>query len=118
KVEKGSLSTDWCPNPADNATVTALSKLSQTVDGMKADISKKIEKKDLNGYATETWAQNQINISANGINGTISSVKSTVDGHTTSINNLQADSNGFKAQFTTVNNTIGKHTTDIGTLQA
>ncbi|MCK8472487.1 gp58-like family protein [Lactiplantibacillus plantarum] len=118
KLEKGSLSTDWCPNPADNATVTALSKLSQTVDGMKADISKKIEKKDLNGYATETWAQNQINISANGINGTISSVKSTVDGHTTSINNLQADSNGFKAQFTTVNNTIGKHTTDIGTLQA
>lgn len=118
KVEKGSLSTDWCPNPADNATVTALSKLSQTVDGMKADISNKIEKKDLNGYATETWAQNQINISANGINGTISSVKSTVDGHTTSINNLQADSNGFKAQFTTVNNTIGKHTTDIGTLQA
>ncbi|ERJ50654.1 hypothetical protein N574_02230 [Lactiplantibacillus plantarum 2165] len=85
---------------------------------MKADISKKIEKKDLNGYATETWAQNQINISANGINGTISSVKSTVDGHTTSINALQADSSGFKAQFQTVNDTIGKHTTDIGTLQA
>ena len=118
KLEKGSLATDWCPNPADNATVTAVSKLSQTVDGMKADISKKIEKKDLNGYATETWAQNQINISANGINGTISSVKSTVDGHTTSINALQADSSGFKAQFQTVNDTIGKHTTDIGTLQA
>lgn len=118
KLERGSVMTDYSTSPLDNATVTALSKLSQTVDGMKADISKKIEKKDLNGYATETWAQNQINISANGINGTISSVKSTVDGHTTSINNLQADSNGFKAQFTTVNNTIGKHTTDIGTLQA
>lgn len=118
KLELGSHATDWCLNPTETATVTAVSKLSQTVDGMKADISKKIEKKDLNGYATETWAQNQINISANGINGTISSVKSTVDGHTTSINNLQADSNGFKAQFTTVNNTIGKHTTDIGTLQA
>ncbi|MCT4451937.1 gp58-like family protein [Lactiplantibacillus plantarum] len=118
KLEKGSLATDWCPNPADNATVTAVSKLSQTVDGMKVDISNKIEQTDLNGYATQTWAQNQINTTANGINGTISSVKSTVDSHTTSINTLKADSSGFKAQFTTVNNTIGKHTTDIGTLQA
>ncbi|HJE14561.1 MAG TPA: hypothetical protein K8W17_00585 [Lapidilactobacillus dextrinicus] len=118
KLEKGSVSTDWCPNPADNATVTAVSKISQTVDGMKTVISKKIEQKDLNGYATQTWAQNQINTTADGINGTMSSVKSTVDGHTTSINDLKADSSGFKAQFTTVNNTIGKHTTDIGTLQA
>ncbi|MEW4662714.1 phage head spike fiber domain-containing protein [Lactiplantibacillus plantarum] len=118
KLEKGNLATDWCPNPADNATVTAVSTLSQTVDGIKTDISKKIEQTDLNGYATQTWAQNQINTTADGINGTISSVKSTVDGHTTSINDLKADSSGFKAQFTTVNNTIGKHTTDIGTLQA
>ncbi|ALO04726.1 hypothetical protein ASU28_10385 [Lactiplantibacillus paraplantarum] len=118
KLEKGSLATDWCANPADNATVTAVSKLSQTVDGIKTDMSKKIEQSDLNGYATQDWANNQISITANGINGTISSVKSTVDGHTTSINDLKADSSGFKAQFTTVNNTIGKHTTDIGTLQA
>lgn len=118
KVEKGSLATDWCPNPADNATVTALSKLSQTVDGMQVDISKKIEQKDLNGYATENWAQNQINATADGINATLSSVKSTVDGHITNINDLKADSSGFKAQFTTVNDTLGKHTTDIGTLQA
>ncbi|TEA95674.1 hypothetical protein DM37_05180 [Lactiplantibacillus plantarum] len=69
-------------------------------------------------FATQTWTQNQIQMTADSINGTISSVKSTVDGHTTSINDLKADSSGFKAQFTTVNNTIGKHTTDIGTLQA
>ena len=118
KLEKGSLATDWCPNPADNASVTAFSELSQTVDGMKADMSKKIEQSDLNGYATQTWAQNQINTTANGINGTISSIKSTVDGHTTSINDLKADSSSFKAQFTNVNSTIGKHTADISTLQA
>ena len=118
KLEKGNLSTDWCLNPADTATVTAMSKLSQTVDGIKTDVSKKIEQKDLNGYATETWAQNQINISADGLNGTISSVKSTVDGHTTSINDLKADSSGFKAQFQTVNDALGKQTTDIGSLQA
>ncbi|MGA3270969.1 hypothetical protein ACA626_08880 [Lactiplantibacillus pentosus] len=118
KLEKGSVATDWCPNPADNATVTALSKLSQTVDGMKLNISKKIEQKDLNGYATQTWAQNQINATADGINATVSSVKTTVDGQTTSINDLKADSSSFKTQFTTVNNTLGKQTTDIGSLQA
>ena len=118
KLEKGSVATDYSVNPEDTATVTAVSKISQTVDGIQTEMSKKIEQKDLNGYATETWAQNQINISADGLNGTISSVKSTVDGHTTSINTLQTDSNGFKSQFDTVNNTIGKHTTDIGTLQA
>ncbi|MGA3392054.1 gp58-like family protein [Lactiplantibacillus pentosus] len=117
KLEKGSLATDWCPNPADNATVTAMSKLSQTIDGMKTDISKKIEQKDLNGYATQAWAQTQIKTTADGINGTISSVKGTVDSHTTSINTLQTDSNGFKSQFTKVNNTLGEHTTDIGTLK-
>ncbi|MGP9049972.1 phage tail protein [Lactiplantibacillus plantarum] len=118
KLEKGSVATDFSVNPEDTATVTALSKLSQTVDGMQLDISKKIEQKDLNGYATEAWAQNKINATADGINATVSSVKSTVDGHTTSINTLKADSSGFKAQFTTVNDTIGKNTTDIGTLQS
>ncbi|QXD13353.1 hypothetical protein N876_02800 [Lactiplantibacillus plantarum 2025] len=118
KLEKGSLATDWCLNPADNASVTAFSKLSQTVDGMKSDISKKIEQKDLNSYATQTWTQNKINTTADGINGTLSSVKTTVDGHETSINDLKADSSSFKTQFTTVNGTLGKHTTDIGTLQA
>ncbi|WP_249261168.1 phage tail protein [Lactiplantibacillus plantarum] len=117
KLEKGSLATDFSTNPLDNATVAAVSNISQTVDGMKADISKKIEQKDLNGYATETWTQNKINATADGINGTLSSVKGTVDGQTTSINDLQADSRGFKAQFTTVNGTLGKQSTDISTLQ-
>lgn len=118
KLELGSRATDWCLNPSETATVTAVSKLSQTVDGMKSDISKKIEQKDLNGYATQTWAQNQIQTTADGINATVSSVKSTVDGQTTSINDLKADSSSFKSQFTTVNNTLGKQTTDISTLQA
>ncbi|MCV3320819.1 hypothetical protein NR224_01110 [Pediococcus ethanolidurans] len=118
KLEVGVNATDWCPNPADNATVTAVSKISQTVDGMQTDISKKIEQKDLNGYATQDWSNNQIKITADGISGALSSVKNTVDSHTTSINTLQADSNGFKDQFTKVNDTIGKQTTDIGTLQS
>lgn len=103
---------------ASQATATQFSNISQTVDSIKTDISKKIEQKDLNGYATQTWTQNRIKMTADGINGTLSKVKSTVDGHTTSINDLKADSRGFKAQFTTVNNTISKHTTDISTLHS
>ncbi|BBM22879.1 phage head spike fiber domain-containing protein [Lactiplantibacillus pentosus] len=118
KLELGSHATDWCLNPTETATVTAVSKLSQTVDGMKLDISKKIEQKDLNGYATKAWAQNQINATAGGINATLSSVKKTVNGHNTSINDLKADSNSFKAQFTTVNGTLSTQSTDISTLQA
>lgn len=117
KLELGSHATDWYLNPTETATVTAFSKLSQTVDGMKLDISKKIEQKDLNGYATQTWTQNQINATADGINATVSSVKTTVNGNTTSINDLKADSNGFKSQFTTVNDTLDKQSTDIGTLK-
>ncbi|WP_249646569.1 gp58-like family protein [Lactiplantibacillus plantarum] len=118
KLEKGSVATDFSVNPEDTATVTAFSKLSQTVDGMQLDISKKIEQKDLNGYATQTWTQNQIKLTSDSLSATLSSVKSAVDGHTTSINALQADSRGFKAQFTDITDTVGKHTTDIGTLQA
>lgn len=118
KLEKGSLATDFSTNPLDNATVAAVSNISQTVDGMKADISKKIEQKDLNGYATQTWTQNKIKLTSDSLNATLSSVKTTVDGHDTSINELKADSSGFKSQFTTVNDTLGKQSTDISTLQA
>ncbi|MGQ0478103.1 phage tail protein [Lactiplantibacillus plantarum] len=91
---------------------------TMTIAELQNGLAAKLTKNDLNGYATQTWAQNQIKMTAEGINGTMSSIKSTVDSQTTSINDLKADSSGFKAQFTTVNNTIGKHTTDIGALQA
>ncbi|MGK4094455.1 hypothetical protein AB0X79_08040 [Pediococcus pentosaceus] len=91
---------------------------TMTIAELQSGLAAKLTKTDLNGYATETWAQNQIKMTADGINGTISSIKSTVDGQTTDINELKADSSGFKTQFTTVNNTLGKQTTDIGSLQA
>ncbi|WP_251898568.1 hypothetical protein [Lactiplantibacillus paraplantarum] len=118
KLEKGSLATDWCPNPSDNATVTAVSKISQTVDDIKFDISKKIEHKDLDGYATEDWTQNKIKMTADGFNGNLSRVENTVKEHTTSINDFQADSKKFKAQFTTYKDTVDRHDRDISKIQA
>ena len=97
---------------------TLIDGSTMTIAELQNGLAAKLTKTDLNGYATQDWAQNQIKLTADGINGTISSIKGTVDGHTTSINTLQTDSNGFKDQFTKVNNTIDQHTTDIGTLQA
>lgn len=91
---------------------------TMTIAELESGLAVKLTKTDLDGYATQTWTQNQINTTADGINATISSVKDTIDGHDTSINELKADSSGFKAQFTKVNGTLDKHTTDIGTLQA
>lgn len=91
---------------------------TMTIAELQNGLAVKLTKDDLSGYATQTWTQNQIKMTADGISGSLSSVKSTVDGHTTSINDLQADSSGFKSHFTTVNDTLGKQTTDISTLQA
>lgn len=91
---------------------------TMTIAEIENGLAAKLTKDDLSGYATETWTQNQIKVTADGINSTLSSVKTTVDGQTTSINDLKADSSGFKAQFVTVNDTLGKQTKDIGTLQA
>ncbi|WIE01542.1 gp58-like family protein [Latilactobacillus curvatus] len=87
-------------------------------DQIALTVSKTELNNTLSNYATQTWTQSQINVTADGINSTLSSVKTTVDGQTTSINDLKADSSSFKSQFTTVNNTLGKQTTDIGSLQA
>ncbi|MGJ3814863.1 phage tail protein [Lactiplantibacillus plantarum] len=91
---------------------------TMTIAELENGLAAKLTKTDLNGYATETWTQNQIKVTADGINATMSSVKKTIDSQTTSINDLKADSSSFKSQFTTVNDTLGKQTTDIGSLQA
>ncbi|MCG0855656.1 phage tail protein [Lactiplantibacillus plantarum] len=91
---------------------------TMTIAELQNGLAVKLTKTDLNGYATQDWAQNQIKLTADGINGTISSVKSTVDGHTTSINDFQADSKKFKAQFTTYKDTVDRHDKDIGKIQA
>lgn len=90
---------------------------TMTIAELEGGLAAKLTKTDLDGYSTQTWTQNQIKITADGINGTMSSIKGTVDEQTTSINDLKADSSGFKDQFTKVSNTLGKQTTDIGTLQ-
>ncbi|WP_261976418.1 hypothetical protein [Lactiplantibacillus plantarum] len=91
---------------------------TMTIAELQNGLGAKLTKSDLNGYATQDWAQNQIKFTADGINETLSSVKSTVNSHVTSINDLQTDSKKFKAQFTTFKDSIDRHDRDIGTLKA
>ncbi|MGN5467591.1 gp58-like family protein [Lactiplantibacillus plantarum] len=119
-VNKASQNADDAKSIANsvNSKYTTLTDGStMTLAELENGLAAKLTKDDLSGYATETWTQNQIKVTADGINSTLSSVKTTVDGQTTSINDLKADSSGFKAQFVTVNDTLGKQTKDIGTLQ-
>ncbi|WP_076656052.1 phage tail protein [Lactiplantibacillus plantarum] len=120
-VNKASQNADDAKSIANsvNSKYTTLTDGStMTLAELENGLAAKLTKTDLDGYATQTWTQNQIKVTTDGINTQLSSVKTTVDGHTTLINNLQADSSGFKAQFITVNNTLGKQGNDIGTLQA
>ncbi|MFW2844661.1 phage tail protein [Lactiplantibacillus plantarum] len=120
-VNKASQNADDAKSIANsvNSKYTTLTDGStMTIAELENGLAAKLTKDDLSGYATETWTQNQIKVTADGINSTLSSVKTTVDGQTTSINDLKADSSGFKAQFVTVNDTLAKQTKDIGTLQA
>jgi hypothetical protein len=53
KVEKGSVATDWCPNPADNASVTSVTNLEATVDGLQTTVSNKVNTTDYNSKMTQ-----------------------------------------------------------------
>lgn len=53
KLEKGSVATDWCPNPADNATVTSVTNLEATVDGLQTTVSNKVNAVDYNSKITQ-----------------------------------------------------------------
>lgn len=45
---------------------------TMTVAELESGLAVKLTKADLNGYATQDWAQNQIKLTADGINGTLS----------------------------------------------
>lgn len=53
KLEKGSVATDWCPNPADNATVTSVTNLEAAVDGLQTTVSNKVNTTDYNSKVTQ-----------------------------------------------------------------
>ena len=58
-----------------------------------------------------------LTITTNSITQSVSSLTTTVNGHTSQISTLRTDLNGISATVTTDHTTLGTHTTQIGSLQ-
>ena len=59
----------------------------------------------------------QLQVTAQQITASVSSLTTTVNGHTTSIGQLQITANQLTASVTTIEDTVSGHTTSIGQLQ-
>ncbi|MFT8459955.1 MAG: phage tail spike protein [Liquorilactobacillus ghanensis] len=113
KLEKGSHATDWSPNPADNATTTALNVIKQTADEtyqglFNADGSNKIDKTAQgltaqiktaqdNAISTastdaQSRANNALNSAKSYADTTISAKAGEISAKLTSVQNLINDS--------------------------
>jgi hypothetical protein len=82
KLEKGSVATDWCLAPEDQATVDWTKsqldikdgKISAAVTSLKSDITNATA-----GMATQTWTQGRLDLTAEGFTSQISSVQTNLD---------------------------------------
>lgn len=84
KLELGSVATDYSANPADNATVTSVVKVSQTADKLQADLATS------NGDITQLKARaNGFDTSIASANGRINTLQATSDGYAVNIGKLQ-----------------------------
>lgn len=86
KLEQGSVATPWTPNPADLATQTAFSELSQSLDGLRSTVGS--NHSDLQSQISQTaktirqevsdktsGLQTQINQQANSFNVSLNALR-------------------------------------------
>ena len=77
-LEKGSVAHDWSPAPSDMATVTSVTNLSATVDGIKSTVANKADQSTVTQLSNVIQSkvsnadyQSKITELANGINSTV-----------------------------------------------
>ncbi|QYH51126.1 beta strand repeat-containing protein [Liquorilactobacillus hordei] len=84
KIELGTTATDYSANPADNATVTAVTNVSQKADQIAADLATS------NGDITQLKAKaTGWDSSIASANGKINTLQATSDGYATNISKIQ-----------------------------
>ncbi|MFT8556554.1 hypothetical protein [Liquorilactobacillus hordei] len=84
KLELGSTATDYSANPADNATVTSVTNVSQKADQIAADLATS------NGDITQLKAKaTGWDSSIASANGKINTLQATSDGYAVNISTLQ-----------------------------
>ena len=100
QLEEGNTATQWQPNPAD--TDQAISKVSQTADAIRADLTN--TKGDVASVkATANSLQSQITDNKNNISSvkqTAAGLQTTVQSQSGKISQLQQDADGLKLTAT------------------
>ncbi|EJF01099.1 prophage protein [Liquorilactobacillus mali KCTC 3596 = DSM 20444] len=106
KLEKGAFASDWNANPADNATVTAVTSLSATVDGLGVTVSKKVDNDTFTSYQTQV------------ANALVSKVESSdftsYKTQTDSAIQAKVSSSDYNTEVTQLNNLINSKVTANG----
>ena len=75
KVERGSIATPWSPAPSDMATVTSVTNLSATVDGIKSTVATKADQSTV----TELSNLIQTKVSSGDYNSQITQLKNDIN---------------------------------------
>ncbi|MDO7795603.1 phage tail protein [Lactiplantibacillus plantarum] len=105
-------------NAVQQKVTTLTDGSTMTIAELENGLATKLVKSDLDGYATKTWASNEISTTADGINATIGKVQTSLDNTTTTVNSLAANSLGIKLQLSSLNTQATQNKTDIATLQS
>lgn len=105
-IADGTIVSSWVPNPDEQATVTQVNTISETVDGHTQLIA-----------STKTTADSalvkatQVETTANGLKTTISSVESTANTALTKATQVEATANGLTTTVTNIQSDINNLST-------
>ncbi|MDV7758263.1 beta strand repeat-containing protein [Liquorilactobacillus mali] len=112
KLEKGSVATDWNANPTDNATVTSVSTLSNTVDGLSSTVSNNTG--DISNLSnTVSGLSNTVTNNS----GDISTLKNTTSGLQSSVATNTGDISSLSNTVSGLSSTVANNNGDITTLK-
>lgn len=105
-VKKGNLATDWSPAPED--TDQAISKVSQTADAIRADLT------NTRGDVSSLKATaGEIRTDLTNANGDISFLQQTAQGLTTRVSNTEGNISSLQETAKELKATVGDDTTGL-----
>lgn len=105
-------------NAVQQRVTTLTNGSTMTIAELEDGLATKLVKSDLDNYATKTWASNEINVTADGLNAEIGKVQTSLDNTTTTVNALSASSLGVKLQLSSLSTQATQNKADIATLQS
>ncbi|MCQ2007111.1 phage tail protein [Limosilactobacillus fermentum] len=79
KIEQGSVATPWTPNPADLATQSAFSELSQSLEGLQSTVSSNYGDLQSKISQTDQSIRNEVTNKVNGLQGQITTQANNIN---------------------------------------